>query len=380
MNKTLERAKARLVIDWPFYAVPLFSTPITLTRSVPTAAMDAKGRMYVNRDYIEALPINQVTNLLVHELDHKLFGHARRLAGRDPKLWNTAADAVINARIRAEWRRKGRSGLALPEGGVDIPVGDESVEQVYRRLQQEPPPEGDPDPWGDDLIPGDGEADPTNPRPLTPEEAEEADAARKALLAQTLTAAKLRGTDGGDLARLAEAELNPPTPWWELLHKWATEMAKQDYSWSRPNRRFVHQGLYLPSLASQATMGPMVVALDVSGSVSQQVFDEFAGHLNAILEAVTPEMVYVVACDTEVNSTEEFTPDDFPVRLAAVGGGGTDFRPVFDWVEEHIQTPACLVYLTDGWGPAPETAPGYPVLWATTDTDQYFLWGEVIKV
>ena len=59
-------------------------------------------------------------------------------------------------------------------------------------------------------------------------------------------------------------------------------------------------------------------------------------------------------------------PEDLPVKLDPKGGGGTDFRPVFNEVEDRGIDPACVVYLTDGWGVYPEEEPPYPVLWVLT--------------
>src|ERR1019366_680109 len=59
-----------------------------------------------------------------------------------------------------------------------------------------------------------------------------------------------------------------------------------------------------------------------------------------------------------------------PVHLNPVGGGGTDFGPCFDWLEEQGIRPQTLVFLTDLCGTFPETEPEYPVLWASTERRQ----------
>ena len=53
-----------------------------------------------------------------------------------------------------------------------------------------------------------------------------------------------------------------------------------------------------------------------------------------------------------------------PLELTPRGGGGTDFRPAFHWVEEHGIAPAALIYLTDLECTHFPDEPGYPVLWA----------------
>ena len=65
--------------------------------------------------------------------------------------------------------------------------------------------------------------------------------------------------------------------------------------------------------------------------------------------------------------------------LNPVGGGGTDFGPCFEWLDEHGIRPQTLVFLTDLCGSFPACAPAYPVLWASTGS-QKAPFGEVIPM
>jgi predicted metal-dependent peptidase len=66
--------------------------------------------------------------------------------------------------------------------------------------------------------------------------------------------------------------------------------------------------------------------------------------------------------DTEVQKVETYQVSQ-PVKLTPIGGGGTDFRPCFHWLEERGITPQTLVFLTDLCGTFPSDVPPYPVLW-----------------
>jgi predicted metal-dependent peptidase len=134
-------------------------------------------------------------------------------------------------------------------------------------------------------------------------------------------------------------------------------------TWNRPNRRFIHQGLYLPSRDIKLT-GTFVCVIDTSGSIGEKELNEFGSEIKGIVDQMQPEKVYVMYCDAAVAHVDEFGKYD-ELTFAAHGGGGTDFRPPFKWLEEHDITPDALVYLTDGYGSFPEEEDvHFPCLWA----------------
>jgi predicted metal-dependent peptidase len=84
----------------------------------------------------------------------------------------------------------------------------------------------------------------------------------------------------------------------------------------------IEDGLYLPSADKKPAMGTMVVQIDESGSIGNDELAHFAGHLNKMLETCTPERLIVLHTDTRVAKVEEFTVEDFPVKLKSYAGGG----------------------------------------------------------
>ena len=108
-----------------------------------------------------------------------------------------------------------------------------------------------------------------------------------------------------------------------------------------------------------------VIAVDCFGSINARQLGLFEAEVCSILAGQQPRLVYVLYFDTEVQKVETYQAGQ-PVKLAPVGGGGTDFRPGVRWLEERGITPQTLVFLTDLWGSFPSTSPGYPVLRATT--------------
>ena len=173
--------------------------------------------------------------------------------------------------------------------------------------------------------------------------------------------------------------VNVTTPWHEKLERYMSSKVKDGYSWNRPNRRFVGQGVYLPGTDYTARMGELVVAVDTSGSLDITELSYFNSHINRILETCMPEKVTVLYCDSDIGGTAEYTPDELPITLKPVGGGGTSFKPVFNWIEEYAGEVECLIYFTDGYGDQDEISkPAVDTVWVTTGIEE-FPFGEVVK-
>jgi predicted metal-dependent peptidase len=177
--------------------------------------------------------------------------------------------------------------------------------------------------------------------------------------------AKMRGKFGADLQTVVDQLVTPAVDWRAALARFASESAQADYSWSIPNRRFTHLGLYLPALHSRR-VGDAVFVRDSSGSVFDETQRQFASEIHRVFDEVKPSRLIVIDCDARVTQVQVFEPGD-ALELAPVkGGGGTCFAPPFEWVEEQGFRPAFLAYLTDMYGTFPEVPPEYPVLWAST--------------
>src|SRR5208282_4742764 len=118
--------------------------------------------------------------------------------------------------------------------------------------------------------------------------------------------------------------------------------------------------------------------VDTSGSIGKRELEQFAGEISAISEEAEPEAIHVVYCDAAVQSTQQFGPSE-PVQLEPQGGGGTDFRPAFEWVAQNHVPAVCLIYLTDLCCHSYPEVPAYPVLWVT-DSRRTAPFGETIRI
>lgn len=365
----ITKAKFNLVLSQPFFAT-LALRMIVEEKSIewfmekklpPSAATDGKY-IYYCREYIEELSVPQVTGLLCHEALHVGMLHHTRRGARENNRWQHATDYAVN-QICEE------SKLTLPDGALlDKKFKDMSAEQIYHQLpdmsDQQPDPNGTKGAGMGSCMDMDGNGS----------EADKAaeEASWKEAMAGAVQAAKMAGKLPASLQRLVEGLLEPKVDWKAQLLEYLTDKKRTDDDWNRPNRRFAHRGLILPSYKEEPT-GELVFCIDTSGSITDKVLQAFETEVRTAVNEVRPNKTIVIYCDAAVNRVDVFEIDD-EVKLRMCGGGGTDFRPPFERVKRDGITPHALVYLTDGYGPFPDKSDAdYPVVWCmTTDVKAPF--------
>lgn len=188
---------------------------------------------------------------------------------------------------------------------------------------------------------------------------------------QAAMAAKMQtGHLPGCIAKLVKHIVDPKVPWERLLERFVENTAEADYSWHRPDRRFLPEDILIPEI-HDTTLGDIVVAIDTSGSIFQNepALAAFEAELNSIIRECRPKTVTVIYCDTRVAKAEEFAAGE-TVKLAAVGGGGTDFRPVGDYIRQRNISPRVCIYLTDLAGTFPDAPWDFPTIWCVYDNEK----------
>ena len=116
--------------------------------------------------------------------------------------------------------------------------------------------------------------------------------------------AKSQGKMPLDLDKLIEELNEHQIDWRNALRDFMMNPAKEDFNWTRPNRRFIYQNLYLPSLYS-LSIGNIILVTDSSGSVSKKEYEAFGGEFNGIIEDALPvNLAFVVSCILFLKSTK----------------------------------------------------------------------------
>jgi len=389
----IQKARTSLILDHPFFGSLLFRLKGRECRSIQTMATDGVS-LYYNPDFVETLNSAMLAGTLAHEVMHPALHHHVRRSGREPKQWNQACDYAINPMLVD-------AGLSLPEGVlIDDRFRGMSAEQIYNMLETEAE-------QGSDLeddekeSPGEGSNNeqtlagkanepsapvteggvgqvldapsPDEETPTIEEQAREWEVA----VSQATTVARQAGKIPAGLNRTLDGAAEASVDWREMLRRLWSDTIPADYSWMRPNRRHVWAGLYLPGVMREG-VGDVAIAVDCSGSVNARQLRLFEAEVRSILEGQRPQRVYVLYFDAEVHDVQTYEAGQ-RVDLKPVGGGGTEFAPCFDWLDEHGIRPQTLVFLTDLCGSFPPSAPAYPVLWASTGSRKA-PFGEVIPM
>ena len=210
---------------------------------------------------------------------------------------------------------------------------------------------------------------------------------------QIVHRAALHAQAFGQDTRIAEAfveDIKPKQPWQEAIQTFVTDlMTMDDYTWKRPRQRYLPQNIYLPSLGGSKDPKLIAIAVDVSGSVSEEMLKEFLAELSSLIHnhpRITYKIYYV---DTAIRLEQEITIDNLPIVAQAVGGGGTHFRPAFDRIADQQLPVSGLIYFTDMGASDYGKEPDYPVIWLNfstpynPDDESYWRqvpWGMVINM
>lgn len=388
----IQKSRTTLLLDHPFFGSLLFRLKGRETRSVKTMATDGISLFY-NPDFVATLSAPELAGTLAHEVMHPALQHHVRRANRSMSRWNRACDYAINPLILD-------AGLSLPKDVlVDNRFRGMSAERIYNLLDEEEDGKSDGESQDQQSSNsaaqndgGDGQAEPNVPETEggigqvldapSPEEADGKDSEQQArdwqiAVNQAETISKLAGKLPGGVVRSLEAAAEARVAWREILRRAWSDTTPSDYSWTRPNRRHIWQGLYLPGVRKEG-VGTVVLFVDCSGSITGRILSLFEAEVRSILEGERPERVYVVYFDACVHKVDVYEAGQ-PIQLSPVGGGGTDFCPCFEWLEESGLQPHILVFLTDLYGTLPDRAPALPVIWASTGS-QRAPFGEVVPM
>ncbi len=370
--------------EQPFYGSLLMRLAIVETDTCQTAATDGRS-IKINPTWAAGLTDEELRFILLHETLHCAHMHQWRLPATE--RGNIAGDHEINLTLET------LPGVSMPAGGcADPQYRGKSCEEILGSMPDEQPEQdqgqgsgaGDPG-AGDDGQgqPGQGKPDPcgsfTAPSPddgsQTAQEAAQAaqdlrDYWEQAVVQAAQAAQALgKGAMPADLARILERIKSQPIDWRQELAEFLRQAGAGKNDWARAARRHAWQSVIYPRRKPD-NLGVIICARDTSGSINGPILAEFSALIDDCV-SVTGARVLVIDCDAAIQG-EYWIEAGMGCPTTAQGGGGTDFRPVFERAKEladsgeHV---AGIVYLTDLEGTEPDETE-FPALWLATSSAQ----------
>ena len=361
----------------------------TIDPSIPTACTNGWDKRY-NPDFVT----NQLSNdahlrfVVLHEAMHASYKHLtvwKALWKENAPLANIAADHFVNLALQD--MDKGEGFILMPAVGVqpEPKYRGWSVQMIFEDLkqQQEQNPnsgdgDGDGEGFGHSLDEHDWDGANRKDAPTQAKQAQEIDRA----LRQGEALARKRGEGSGNSDGVLGDLLKPEVDWREKLREFVQQTCQgnDESTWRKPNRRYLTQDMYMPSMHSES-MGELVVGFDTSGSCfGSDVMTKFASELTAIIGAMRPEKTRVIYWDYNVQHEQVFDNGEFSMSsLTPRGGGGTDGSVLFDYLRDKQITPSAIVQFTDGyvgsWGTT-----STPTLWAVTERSIRAPYGQTVHI
>jgi len=331
-------------------------TTKTLNSKNETTCLNPKWKKYENNYLVP------VTHIEKEHFCDKVYN-----IGTDDHTYTVSNALVHNCDFAVNLEIKGMGYSLPPKCLLDQKYSNMNAEQIYDQLPE-------------DEAALNGLGSPFDMHIDNSDESSWDDMEDKIITAYEMTKnQKGKGNTPAGLKRWIDKLRKSKVRWERIFHRYVGQaLAKDDYSFTRVNKRFLGQDMYLPDLRSN-TIGDVVIAIDTSGSIGRNCLEQFAAEIYKISHLVNE--IVAISCDCAVQEVVKVRRfENFLNKLQMKGGGGTDFRPVFDKIKEMKMQPDLFIYLTDAYGSFPEKHPNYPVLWCVTAEDgmSWIPWGQKV--
>lgn len=186
----------------------------------------------------------------------------------------------------------------------------------------------------------------------------------KDILAQAYNASKQRGLVPAGIESLMGDLLTPKIPWKQKLYRFITQELIQDFTWKRPHKKSMSLGIYLPNVYKEKI--DMVLHIDTSGSISDELLTEFLTEIYSILAAFPQIEMTLLQCDAAIQGEPKVMKGEDRADLVngtfkVKGRGGTSHTPVVDWINKNSPMCRLFISLTDGYSDIQSAYPSLSV-------------------
>tara|TARA_R110000868_G_scaffold161850_2_gene392732 strand:+ start:3507 stop:4790 length:1284 start_codon:yes stop_codon:yes gene_type:complete len=330
-----------------------------------TAATDGR-HLYFNTQFFNAMSNKEIEFVIAHEILHCVFDHLGRREFRNPKLYNIAADYIVNNLLVDD--KIGKTPKIV-DCYQDFKYRGWTSEDVYDDLFKEAEKNGQDylDQLGEmldehlDMNGDDDDGDNKDGKKGRPRYSKaELDQIKDEIKEAMIQAAQSAGAGNvpGEIARMIKELTEPKMNWRDLLRQQIQSTIKSDFSFQRPNRKSQMSGAILPGMMFQDTID-ICVGLDMSGSIGDDQAGDFVSEIKGIMDEYKDYRIKIWCFDTKVYNEQDFSADSGEdlTEYKITGGGGTDFDANWAYMKENDIQPKKFIMFTDGypwnsWGDA----------------------------
>ena len=401
-EQRLLRCKSNLYRNHPFFGLiltRLHTVPTQDDRNCPTMGVDNCGNIYINPKFMGKLSFPEVIGVLAHECFHIANLTFFRKGNRDHKMWNVATDFAMNRDLLEMGMTLPKNGcIPINEGGkwfidineegippLKVEITELTCEEIYDALKPildeqnkkmkeflEALSEAMDKLFEDGKgQPGDKKGEGGTPIPCnvpggdptySPDKKEGTSDSQKEndlknLISSALQEAARSGAAGGIPRSFNQNILQPKTNWKALLKNFVITSSRTEYDWGRPAKRALASGYYNPKSVQIKGKIDILVAIDTSGSISDDMIMSFNSELMKIVRSFPQVKIKLLYWHTEVyadidlnsalKSAEQLQKELLQINHVS---GGTTFSCVKQYIDtKHYTDIKGLVVFTDGY-------------------------------
>jgi len=370
----LTKAKSQLNSKHPYFGMLASRLKHEQNSQIDSFASNGVRFIY-NHEYIQKRSMDELFFILTNCVMHHILSHSARKLDRKGPLWQLATDYAINNMLK-------KNKFKIPDGAnYNRDFRNMYSEEIYEILKEQMQVTSEKSSYDDvELLSnfikdnaGDGSIFKKVENITKDKIQDEWDYA--ASLAKEVAQKKSLTPLG--LERFAKKVKTNDIDWKFELYNAINKHMRNNYAFMPPNKRHLYRGVALPSLSSDTLS--LIVAIDTSGSIREDVLSAFIAEFKFIMQNFPSVAIELLIADAKVHAHHTFMGGD-DIDFVLKGGGGTDYRPVFDYVEQNLPMSSMLLYFTDGDGIFPRISPAYEVLWALSQNKNKVPFGRKVQI
>ena len=368
IEEKISQAKAKLLVEQPYFGT--LASRLELIQSDNIQSFISDGvKFQFNDEYVQDISLDELGFALSNGALHAALAHENRQNNRMSWLWQLATDHAINVMLV-------ENGLSRPPAiNYQSRFDGMYAEEIYAVLKDEIKREEFNSDEENDT--GFNEEDKRHQNEMQqPNQNEAKEKNRPKLQADdtlveeqfknhnesAMQNAQAEGELPESIERFFELNIEPKVDWRHQLHLALEDNFRADYRQMPPSKKMLSQRIYMPSLNSEVLR--LVIAIDSSGSIDESLLAQFMAEVESLMLMFEHFEIDIVVCDTKIHIHQHFQSGEM-LHVNIIGGGGSDFRPVFEWIEDEIEYCNLLLYFSDTIGIFPKKSPNFRTIWVS---------------